>query len=80
VPDDFELLGVPHAAWARDLARARQDRPSPQHPDFAAGEIRPAFAARSGASDPEGADAAVDFARVESLVDRMRAAFFSGDA
>jgi hypothetical protein len=71
VPNDFELLGVRHAARARVLALARHDRLGPDHPDFGAAEPAP--------EGPvvDGEDVAVDFARVDHLVDRMRAAFFT---
>lgn len=73
----FELLGVLNAARARDLARARHDRPGPEHPDFTSDETTLAVnAAAAGESVPSD-DAAVDFANVRHVVDRMRAAFFN---
>jgi len=56
-------------------------RPSaPPHPDF--GEDTPASAPTRWATScapvlPDGADAAMDFASMESIVPRMREAFFA---
>lgn len=73
----FELLGVLNAARARDLARARHDRPGPEHPDFGPDEITLAVNAAVAGEFVPSDDAAVDFASVRHVVDRMRAAFFS---
>jgi hypothetical protein len=76
VTNPFELLGVLSAARARDLARARHDRPGPEHPDFVSDETTPAGHAALAGESVRSDDAAVDFASVRHVVDRMRAAFF----
>lgn len=71
MPNDFDLVGVRHAARARQLARVRLlDRVGPEHPDFASPEPP------ADVPGAESADAAVDFASLGPVVDRMRAAFF----
>ncbi len=79
--DDFELLGAPHAARDRGL-RARTGGSGPQHPDFTLGDDDPAANEANDANEPAvpARDAAVDFAHVGHLVNRMRAAFFSSDS
>jgi hypothetical protein len=77
VTNPFELLGVLNLARARDLARARHDRPGPEHPDFVSDETAPAVDAAIAGESVLSDDAAVDFASVTHVVDRMRAAFFS---
>ena len=74
----FELLGVQNAARARDIARARHDRPGPEHPDFVSDVTRSAVNPDLDGEPASSDDAAVDFARVTHVVDRMRAAFFTG--
>ena len=77
--NDSDLVGVRHAARAREFARVRLDklgqidRVGPEHPDFAPAE--PANHT-SDAPNAEPADAAIDFAAHGPVVDRMRAAFF----
>src|SRR5580704_10639582 len=78
VTDPFELLGVLNAARARDIARARHDRSGPDHPDFASDESTPAVDAAIDGESISSCDADVDFASVRQVVDRMRAAFFTG--
>jgi len=75
VTNDFDLVGVRHAARARELARVRLgqvERVGPEHPDFTAAE--PPVAAPAA----EPADVAIDFASLGPVVERMRAAFFGG--
>jgi hypothetical protein len=78
VTNPLELLGVLNAARARDLARARHDRSGPDHPDFASVETPPAVNAALDGESVSSDDADVDFASMRHVVDRMRAAFFSG--
>jgi hypothetical protein len=87
VSDDFELLGAPNASRTRDV-RVRAASSGPQHPDFtpgddvAADDDSPGKPGKPGKDDAAApvSDAAVDFAHVGHLVNRMRAAFFSGDS
>jgi hypothetical protein len=56
--------------------------PAPSHPDFGEDALAasPAVSIRSAAGDPaqlDGADLAMDFASMESIVPRMREAFFA---
>ena len=74
----YELLGVLNAARARDIARARHDRSGPDHPDFASDDSTPAVDAVIDGESMSSCDADVDFASVRQVVDRMRAAFFTG--
>jgi len=76
VTNPFDLLGASNAARARDIARARYDRSAPGHPDFASDETTPAATAGLDGESGSSGDAAVDFASVSHVVDRMRAAFF----
>lgn len=71
VANDFELLGARHGFRSRDLVRVRSDQSGPAHPDFLPD-------APTTPVDPDGEpfDAAIDFASVSHVVDRMRAAFF----
>lgn len=73
MPNDFDLVGVRHAARARELARVRLGqlvRVGPEHPDFAAADAPVAV------PEAESDDAAIDFASLGPVIDRMRAAFF----
>jgi len=78
VTNPSDLLGVPNAARAREIERARHDRSGPDHPDFASDETPPAVSAGIDGESGSSCDADVDFARVRHVVDRMRAAFFNG--
>jgi hypothetical protein len=78
VTNPFELLGAPNAARAREIERARHDRSGPDHPDFASDEATPPVNAAIDGETVSSCDADVNFASVRHLVDRMRAAFFSG--
>jgi hypothetical protein len=78
VTNPFDLLGVTNAARARDIERARHGRSGPDHPDFASDETTPAVIAGIDGESVSSCDADVDFASVRHVVDRMRAAFFSG--
>jgi hypothetical protein len=55
--------------------------PAPSHPDFGEdASANPALTIRTAAGDsaqPDGADLAMDFASMESIVPRMREAFFA---
>jgi len=76
----FDILGVSHDARAADIRRACQGRVSATHPDVGGGPfetgLSEAASSRLSASD-DLADAAVDFANMTSIVERMRAAFFA---
>jgi hypothetical protein len=72
VHDLFDILGVSHDARAADIRRACQGRVAATHPDVAGGPL-----AAAPAFEPSGPDAAVDFANMTSVVERMRAAFFA---
>jgi hypothetical protein len=78
VTNPFDLLGAPNSARARDIARARHDRSGPDHPDFVSDETTPADPVEIDGESVSSCDAAVDFASVRHVVDRMRAAFFTG--
>ena len=83
--DFFDILGVSHDARAAEIRRACQGRVPSAHPDIAGTRRRIAdqpadlAGARSAGLIPteDLSDASVDFVNMTSIVERMRAAFFS---
>ena len=84
--DYFDILGVSPDARASDIRRACCRHSRPAHPDIWDGESHNRAAAPGGETRdalPERTelfDAAIDFVDAATLVDRMRAAFFTESA
>jgi hypothetical protein len=80
VHDYFDILGVSDGAPPQQIRRASARRAGQSHPDFQFEEDdrAPAGLPRLQDALPAAAvDAAVDFAEMTSIVERMRADFFS---
>ena len=72
--DYFDILGVSPDARVPEIRRAQRRRAAVSHPDVHDGEARLTGAATSAVA-PQ--DVAIDFVDMATLVDRMRAAFFT---